>query len=217
MARQSEDKAEKVLDPIERVTEAIFGALMALTFTGSFSVASPGQDLRTMLWAALGCNLAWGLTDAVMYLIGLKVERQRKVTLLRHLQGTQDPERARQLVRDALPERLSDGASPEVIDALQRTLFGIEAPRSVLHPRDYAGALAVMVLVVAATFPIILPFIFSGDFELAMRISNGLAVLIMFIGGMILGHHAGGNPMRYGLAMAGIGLALAAIIISLGG
>jgi VIT1/CCC1 family predicted Fe2+/Mn2+ transporter len=217
MARQSEDKANKVLDPIERVTEVIFGALMALTFTGSFSVASPGEEVRTMMWAALGCNLAWGLTDAVMYLIGLKVERQRRVTLLRHLQATQDPEIARQFVRDALPERLAEAASPGVIDALQRTLLEAKAPRSVLHARDYAGALAVLALVVAATFPIIIPFIFASDLELAMRTSNSLAVLIMFIGGVILGHHAGGSPLRYGLAMAGIGVALAAIIVSLGG
>jgi VIT1/CCC1 family predicted Fe2+/Mn2+ transporter len=215
--RRTDQKADSVLDPIERVTEVIFGALMALTFTGSFSVASPEQEVRTMLWAALGCNLAWGLTDAVMYLIGLKVERQRRVTLLQQLQATQDPERGRQLVRGALPERLSDGASPEVVDTLQRTLFAIKAPQSVLHPRDYAGALVVLVLVVAATFPITLPFIFSSDFELAMRTSNALAVVTMFVGGMLLGRHAGGSPIRYGLAMAGIGVTLAAIIISLGG
>jgi VIT1/CCC1 family predicted Fe2+/Mn2+ transporter len=50
-----------------------------------------------------------------------------------------------------------------------------------------------------------------------MRTSNALAVLTMFIGGTILGRHAGGSPLRYGLAMAGIGVTLAAIIISLGG
>jgi VIT1/CCC1 family predicted Fe2+/Mn2+ transporter len=217
MAGQTDQKADSVLDPIDRVTEVIFGALMALTFTGSFSVASPGQEVRTMLWAALGCNLAWGLTDAVMYLIGLKVERQRRVTLLQQLKATQDPEEARQLVRRALPERLSGGASPKVIDALQRSLSKIETPQSVLHPRDYAGAVAVLALVVAATFPIIMPFMFASDLGLAMRTSNALAVLTMFIGGMILGHHAGGSPLRYGLAMAGIGVTLAAIIISLGG
>jgi len=126
MARKADQKTDSVLDPIERVTEVIFGALMALTFTGSFSVASPGEEVRTMMWAALGCNLAWGLTDAVMYLIGLKVERQRRVTLLQQLQATQDPERARQFVRDALPERLGEAASPGVIDALQRTLLEAE-------------------------------------------------------------------------------------------
>jgi hypothetical protein len=217
MARQTDQKADSVLDPIDRVTEVIFGALMALTFTGSFSVASPGQEVQTMLWAALGCNLAWGLTDAVMYLIGLKVERQRKVTLLQQLQTTQDPEEARQLVRRALPERLSGGASPKVIDALQRSLSKIETPQSVLRPSDYAGALAVLALVVAATFPIIMPFMFASDLGLAMRTSNALAILTMFIGGMTLGHYAGGSPLRYGLAMAGIGVTLAAIIISLGG
>jgi hypothetical protein len=56
--RRTDQKADSVLDPIERVTEVIVGVLMALTFTGSFSVASHGQEVRTMMWAALGCNLA---------------------------------------------------------------------------------------------------------------------------------------------------------------
>jgi VIT1/CCC1 family predicted Fe2+/Mn2+ transporter len=170
-----------------------------------------------MLWAALGCNLAWGLTDAVMYLIGLKVERQRRVTLVNRLQAMQDPERAGQLVRGALPERLSDVASSEVVDALQPSLFEVNTPRAVLHPRDYASAVVVLALVVAATFPIIMPFIFLSDFQPAMRTSNALAVLTMSIGGMILGRHAGGSTLRYGVAMAGIGVTLAAITISLGG
>jgi hypothetical protein len=69
-----------------------------------------------------------------MTLIGLKVERQRRVTLLRHLQATQDPEEARQLVRRALPERLSGGASPKVIDALQRSFSKIETPQRLSKP-----------------------------------------------------------------------------------
>ena len=53
---------ERVLDPIERVSEVIFGLLMAMTFIGSLSVATAGrEEVRTMMITALGCNLAWGL------------------------------------------------------------------------------------------------------------------------------------------------------------
>ena len=68
-----------VLDPIERVSEVVFGVLMALSFTGALSVATAGRgEVRTMMFTALGCNLAWGLTDAVMYLVGTVVERSRQ-------------------------------------------------------------------------------------------------------------------------------------------
>jgi hypothetical protein len=42
---------------------------MVLTFTGSLSiVAADRLSIRTMIIAALGCNLAWGLIDAGRFL-----------------------------------------------------------------------------------------------------------------------------------------------------
>ena len=35
---------KRVLDPIDRVSEALFGLIMVLTFTGSLSVAEAGRD-----------------------------------------------------------------------------------------------------------------------------------------------------------------------------
>ena len=67
----------------------MFGVLMALSFTGALSVATAGrQEVRTMMLTALGCNLAWGLVDAIMYLIRAATERRRKNTLLAQLRAT---------------------------------------------------------------------------------------------------------------------------------
>ena len=56
---------QQALDPIDRVSEVLFGLIMVLTFTGSLSVAEAGHsEVRTMLVGALGCNLAWGIIDA---------------------------------------------------------------------------------------------------------------------------------------------------------
>ena len=63
------------LDPTDRFAEVVFGVIMAMTFTGTVSVASAGeQDIRQMLYAALGCNLAWGIVDAVMYVMTYPME-----------------------------------------------------------------------------------------------------------------------------------------------
>jgi VIT1/CCC1 family predicted Fe2+/Mn2+ transporter len=72
------------LDPFDRVSEVVFGVLMAMTFIGALSVASDGrEEVRTAMIAALGCNIAWGLTDGVMYLVGILTERTRARTLAR--------------------------------------------------------------------------------------------------------------------------------------
>src|SRR5688572_31485508 len=64
------------LEPIERLSEVLFGLIMVLTFTGSLSVATADRaEVRTMLIGALGCNLAWGLVDGVMYMLGVLAER----------------------------------------------------------------------------------------------------------------------------------------------
>jgi VIT1/CCC1 family predicted Fe2+/Mn2+ transporter len=69
----------RVLDPIERVSEVIFGVLMAMSFIGSLSVATAGrEEVRTVMVAALGCNLAWGLVDGIMYLVAALTERTRE-------------------------------------------------------------------------------------------------------------------------------------------
>ncbi len=71
-------ESKRLLDPIDRISEILFGLLMAVTIVGSLSIATAGQDeVRTVLIAALGCNLAWGLVDAVMYLVRTLTEKTR--------------------------------------------------------------------------------------------------------------------------------------------
>ena len=75
----------RLLDPVDRISEILFGLIMAVTIVGSLSIATAGRnDVRVVLWGALGCNLAWGLVDAVMYLVRTATERARssEVTLL---------------------------------------------------------------------------------------------------------------------------------------
>jgi VIT1/CCC1 family predicted Fe2+/Mn2+ transporter len=208
----------RVLDPVDRVSEVVFGVLMALSFTGALSVATAGrEEVRTMMLTALGCNLAWGLTDAVMYLVGTAVERSRKAALLRKVVEAKGAEEAHRLIAGALPERLAAGAGPEALEALRWRLIAATLPRSGLRGDDYAAALEVFGLVVLATFPVVIPFVFFHETALALRVSNMLAVATLFAGGYVLGRHAEGSPWGFGLTMASIGVVLVAAIVALGG
>src|SRR5258705_9158876 len=95
---------KRVLDPIDRVSEVLFGLIMVLTFTGSLSVAEAGRDdIRTMLIGALGCNIAWGIIDGVLYLMGCLAEKNRDLRAFRAVRKAADPQRAQRLTADALP------------------------------------------------------------------------------------------------------------------
>src|SRR5947199_3354239 len=87
----SERSSKRLLDPIDRVSEILFGLIMVLTFTGSLSIAEAGRDdVRTMLIGALGCNLAWGIIDGVLYLMGCLAEKGRGLVTFGALRNTAD-------------------------------------------------------------------------------------------------------------------------------
>src|SRR5258705_12908958 len=96
--------SKRVLEPHERISEVLFGLIMVLTFTGSLSVAEAGrEDVRTMLIGALGCNLAWGIIDGVLYLMGCLAEKGRSLMTYRAVRQATDPEKAHRLIAKALP------------------------------------------------------------------------------------------------------------------
>ena len=111
------------LDPIDRVSEVLFGLIMVLSFTGSLSVAEAGrEDVRTMLVGALGCNLAWGVIDAVFYLMGSLAEKSRGLLIYRAVREAADPERARRLIADALPPVVASVLEPAELEAMHARL-----------------------------------------------------------------------------------------------
>ena len=82
---------KSVLGPVDRASEMLFGLLMALTFVGAVSVATAGrEEIHTMSVAALGCNLGWGLVDAVMYLVRTVTDRGHSLTLVRSVRAAAD-------------------------------------------------------------------------------------------------------------------------------
>jgi VIT1/CCC1 family predicted Fe2+/Mn2+ transporter len=209
----------RVLDPIDRASEVVFGLLMALTFTGSLSVATAGgEEVRTMMAAALGCNLAWGLADAVMYLVGIATERSRGATLLARLRVTTDARAAHDLIADVLPSRVQAAAGPDVLETLRQQLLAADAPKHPLLGRDdFLGALGVFLLVVLATFPVVIPFAVFDPTPVALRVSNAVALVMLFASGWALGRYAGANAWLGGIVMTALGVVLVGAIMALGG
>ena len=220
MAELKNEQRARVLDPIERVSEIIFGLIMALSFTGAVSAATAGrEEIRTVMIAALGCNLAWGLVDAVMYLVALLTERTRNFTLLRRVRSATATQDAHAIIADAMPGRLGTVITAEVLEDLRQRIAALPEPpaRGRLARDDFIGAFGVFLIVVLSTFPVVVPFMLFSETLLAMRVSNAVALLTLFACGFALGRYAGGIPWRSGLAMAAIGVVLVAATIALGG
>lgn len=211
---------KRVLDPMERISEVLFGLIMVLTYTGSLSVAAEGQThIHTMLVGALGCNLAWGVIDGGMYLMARLNERGHKLLMLRTVRNVDDLEIALQTVADALPPLLASLLPREHLALLQQKLRQMPEPSAYaqLTMRDGLGALGVCLLVFLSTLPVVMPFMLFGDVTVALRVSNAVAIAMLFLCGYAFGCCAGIRPWVAGISMVAVGGALVAIAITLGG
>ena len=107
----------------------------------------------------------------------------------------------------------------EVLEGMRRRLVELPSSpaRSRLGVRDFKGAVGVFLLVVVATFPVVIPFFVFQQTAVALRVSNALSLVMLFAAGWALARYAGGSPWRGGAAMAVTGAALIGAIIALGG
>lgn len=214
------ERIKRVLEPIERISEVIFGVIMVLTFTGSLSVAEAGRDnIRTMLIGALGCNFAWGVIDAVFYLMSNLVYKAHSLVTFNRLHKTTDADQGRKVVADAVPPLISSVLEPDELEAIRVRLVQLPRPpeRARLQGDDWLGALAVFLLVFLSTFPVALPFFFMQDGALALRVSNAIAVVMLFLLGFAFGRCAGHHPWIAGISMVIVGVILVGMTMALGG
>ncbi len=209
-----------MLEPIDRVSEILFGVIMALTFTCTLGVATAGSnDVRIMLFGALGCNLAWGIIDAGVYLVARLNERGAKLRILRKIRNAAEPAAAHNVIAEYLPEEAASVLPPAQLEAVRQKIKQMPEPAAnpSLNNRDWLAGLAVCALSFLSTFPIVIPFIFMGDTRLALRVSNAVAIIMLFLCGYALGRYSGIRSWAAGLAMVAFGAAMVGIAILLGG
>ncbi|OLL28855.1 hypothetical protein BTH42_25200 [Burkholderia sp. SRS-W-2-2016] len=220
LQQQVPEKRQPVLNTVDRVTELCFGLFMALTFVGAVKAVGAGDDAgRKLFFTALGCNLAWGLADAVMFIVRNLADRGQRLTLAATVKRDANRAAAVQTLRDALPaslEPLVDDAELELIRARLAARTSLP-PRAHFIREDFVGALGVFLLVVIATFPVALPFLLIDDRTAALVISRVLTLLMLFTAGFALGRYTGGGALKTGFAMTLLGIVLTVAIILLGG
>lgn len=213
---------ERNLDPGARLGEVLFGLIMTLTFVLGAGLFSDGGELsvRELLVATIGCNVAWGIIDGVLLVIGRVFDRSRMVRIGRVIRTVGDREALR-LVADELDGMLVPISSePRRLELYRDVVEQVRAasPRSP-RPRasDWAAALAVFCLVVFVNLPCVLPFLFIDDPWVALRASNAILIGLVFLVGYKWGSATGMSAWGTGFSLAALCLVLVLVAIPLGG
>ncbi len=220
MSVEAVKSSKRVLDPIDRVSEVLFGLIMVLTFTGSLSVAEAGRDdVRAMLIGALGCNLAWGIIDGILYLMGCLAEKGQGLITFHAVRKATDPKVAQRVIAEALPSVVAGVLTPAELEAMHERLKQLPEPpeRARLGRDDWRGAVGVFLLVFVSTFPVVIPFIFMRSAGPALRVSNVIAIVMLFFTGYAFGRLTGRHPWLVGLSMVVLGSILVGMTMALGG
>jgi hypothetical protein len=164
LTQVSAKSSDRILEPMDRISEILFGLIMALTFTLTLGVVTAERiQVRTMLLAALGCNLAWGIIDAGVFLMARFNQRGRIAMQLRALRIA-DSIDAHRMISDSLPPVVASVMPPDQLELIRQRLLKlpeIERPR--LSKRDGLGAIGICSLSFLSTLPIVIPFILIGD------------------------------------------------------
>lgn len=213
-------KKNAVLNPVDRIAEVLFGLIMVLSFTGAISASNDGrQEIHQLLWAALGCNLAWGLVDAIMYLMNVIIERGHALKILKKLEASNRDEDSIEILKEEIQPLVSTLLSNEVLADLAKRIKQISPPskKYLLSVNDFIAGLQIFLLVFLCTLPVALPFAIFKDVGAALRVSNLIALFLLFTGGFILAGYGGFRRFITALLYTLIGLALVFLTMALGG
>jgi hypothetical protein len=220
---REESFVRRYLEPADRLNEVLFGLIMVLTFTltAGLTIEDGPGAARELLIATLGCNVAWGIIDGAMFLMGALLERSRRVRDLAAVQGAPDETSAHAAISGALEGTLTSFATEDERNRLYRVIHGVvrrmPIERARLRKDDLYGAIASFWLVVLSTIPAAIPFLLIDAPRLALRVSNFLLVGLLFVVGYQWGRHAHASRWGAGLAFLFAGLALVGVAIALGG
>jgi len=209
------------LDFSDQIGEALFAMIMAMGFTIAVRMGMDDADNRTLFIAILGCNTAWALVDAIIFILLTLYERMHQSHVISLAQQPANEAAALAAIRDSYDETLASITSESEREALyQRMLANARQQPAVaakLRGGDFVSAVALALVSLVFTVPILLPFLLVDDTLLAVRTSNGIGIVLLFLLGYVWAKRTSGRPYLLGFVMATIGIAMTVMTILLGG
>lgn len=228
---QPQNLIERLLDPIDELSQVIYSVLILLTFTLAFRIFKlqsgagvhvENEQVRELLLAAIGATIAWGLIDGLMYVLTSVFERNEKQRLLLAVQSAPSDEDAISIIADELnftlepitTESKRQALYADVLDTLRES----QPQHLGLKSEDLAGGVGTLLVALVAVTPALLPFVLlPNNAYLALRVSNVVSFVVLFASGWRWGRRTHSNPWLTGLTLMLAGAAMVLIAIPLGG
>jgi hypothetical protein len=214
----------RFVDPSTSLGEILFGLIMTLTFTlgAGIIIEDEGREgAKQLLIAFIGCNIAWGIIDGALYLVGELFGRGRLRRIGRLIRQSPTRTRAEALVAEELDDVLGQiTTDAERADLYRRIVDNVHAKPPTANKvttDDVMGAIVSGVLVILVSVPAAIPFIVMDDARLALRISNAILLALLFITGWYWARYTLGKPWIAGISFLLGGLLLVVAAIALGG
>jgi VIT1/CCC1 family predicted Fe2+/Mn2+ transporter len=212
------------LDPGETLAETLFGLIMALTIITSAGVLSgtEGLNSRKVIAAAIGCNVAWGVIDATLFVLGNLFYRSQRARFFRQLRSARSEIEA----LTAIQKEFSLEEEPLAVPAEDRThlyqaILGLgehaRPARAGLRRRDIQSALIIFFMVSITALPGVVPFLLLDDPYLALRVSSAVLILLLFGAGYWWAHYTDARPWRVAMIVLFFCVLMVVIADALGG
>jgi VIT1/CCC1 family predicted Fe2+/Mn2+ transporter len=155
----------------------------------------------------------------MLYLMGCLADKGQDLMTYLAVRRTTDPHKAQRLIADALPPVVASILEPAELETMRRRLLQLPEPpeRAYLSKDEWLGFIGVFLVVFVSTFPVVLPFIFIRSVGPALRLSNTIAIVMLFLTGYAYGTITGRHPWLVGLGMVVVGSILVGMTMALGG
>jgi VIT1/CCC1 family predicted Fe2+/Mn2+ transporter len=210
------------LTPSERLSQALYGLILVLTVISAIgiTISKQQQSTSTLLFAALGTSVAWGIVYAVIYVLTGVHERNHHVRVVSRVKNNPKSEAMRQIedeLEDSLIGVLDKEERDRIAEQVYLTMHDADPKRQRVSKDDVLGGIASFLISFIIVLPPVFPFVLNLPVDLAIRLSNLVAVAMLFVVGYVSGGFGGMNRIRWALTITVIGVIIVLATILLGG
>ena len=214
------------LSASDRLSEIMFGLIMAMTIIGASKIAlvSGDEELngRVIIAAALGCNFAWGLVDAIMYVFTELIDRGKYMGLVSTVKQSKDESAAIASIDRALENpiigNLGEAERKQLCSSLYKNMSTIEPKKVRVVKDDVIGAFICFVLAFFTAFLTVIPFFIPfGQLLFKIWLSRLISFAMLFAIGFVYASHTNKGKVKTAVGMVVVGLVINIVIIMLGG
>jgi hypothetical protein len=154
-----------------------------------------------------------------MYMMNVLAERGHGFAIYKKILATHASDEVRSILRGEIQPLVSRLLTDNELDNIGERLKKLPGPTrgSMFSGRDLWSCVQIFLLVFLCTFPVALPFALFEEVSFALRASNGVALLMLFVGGWLMAGYAGFRRLWTAIVYALIGVLLVAMTMALGG